>query len=120
MSNETVATAGAGEEAHGGSVIRRVKRRVKQYVIRRRRTRATKKRGPRKTSTYVLLTTLVVLLASFAYSLEYLTPEPTGLAISVDQFNALAEEDRLDTAQFNDEDAVVTGHFVIPAPEPVA
>ena len=119
MSNATAAAVGPAEETSGGSVIKRLRRRVKQYVINRRRTRATKKRGPRKTSTYVLLLTLVALLGSFAYSLEYLKPEPTGEPITVDQFNALAREGRLGTSRFLDEDAVVVGSFVEPPPKPV-
>ncbi|MEA2452749.1 MAG: cell division protease FtsH [Actinomycetota bacterium] len=118
MSEGTAAAAHPAEQAESGSVMKRLRRRAKQYVIRRRRSRAMKKRGPRKTSTYVLLLTLIGLLGSFAYSLEYLTPKPTGDEITVDQFNALAQEERLDTARFLDEDAVVMGTFVEPPPEP--
>ena len=119
MSEETAAAAHPAEQAESGSASKRMKRRFKQYLVRRRRSRATKKRGPRKTSTYVLLATLLALLGSFAYSLEYLSPKPVGEEITVDQFNALAQEDRLDNTTFLDEDAVVIGSFVEPPPEPV-
>ena len=100
------------------AATKRVKRRFKQWVVRRRRSNATKKKGVRKTSTYVLLFTLVALLAAFAASLNYLKPTPQGEAISVDQFIALAEEKRLDTVEFLDEDAVAIGSFIAPPPEP--
>jgi cell division protease FtsH len=88
-------------------------------MTQRRRANATKKRGPRKTSTYVYIVTLLVLLAAFAASLQFLQPKPTGQAISVDQFTALAEEKRLATAEFLDQDSVAIGSFVEPPPEPV-
>jgi cell division protease FtsH len=119
MSEETAAAGHPAEQAEHGSALKRIKRRFKQYVVRRRRSRATKKRGPRKTSTYVLLLTLVGLLGSFAYSLEYLRPKPVGDEISVDQFSALAEEERLADVEFKDEDAVAVGSFIAPPPEPV-
>ena len=120
MSERTAAAAHPIEQPTARqAVVKRVRRRLRQYVINRRRANATKKRGPRKTSTYLLLASLVVLLAGFAASLNFLNPKPTGQQISVDQFTALAEEKRLETAQFLDEDAVVIGSFVAPPPEPV-
>jgi len=119
MSEEAAAAAHPVEQAGSGSAIRTIRRRFKQYVINRRRSRATKKRGPRKTSTYVLLVTLMALLGSFAFSLQYLSPKPVGEEITVDQFNALAQEKRLGDARFLDEDAVVIGSFIAPPPEPV-
>ena len=119
MSEQAAAAAQPVEQAGSGSAIRTIRRRFKQYVINRRRSRATKKRGPRKTSTYVLLATLIALLGSFAFSLQYLSPKPVGEEITVDQFNALAQEKRLDDARFLDEDAVVIGFYIAPPPEPV-
>jgi cell division protease FtsH len=101
------------------AAMKRMRRKMRDYLIRRRRTRATKKRGPRNTSTYVYVTTLVLLLGAFGVAVLYLNPEPRGLEISVDQFMALAEEARLDTATFLDEDAVIAGAFTIPEIEPV-
>ena len=100
------------------SASKRVKRRFKQWLIRRRRANATKKKGVRKTSTYVLLASLVALMAAFGASLNYLKPTPSGEQISVDQYIALAEEKRLDTVELLDEDAVAIGNFVEPPPEP--
>ena len=119
MSEGTAAAAHPVEQAESRSAIKRLKRRFKQSVINRRRSRATKKRGPRKTSTYVLLATLLALLGAFAYSLDYLSPKPTGDEITVDQFNALAQEKRLSDVRFLDEDAVAVGSYVEPPPEPV-
>ena len=119
MSERTAAAAHPVEQAESRSVLKSIRRRFKQSVINRRRSRATKKRGPRKTSTYVLLATLLALLGAFAYSLDYLSPKPTGEEITVDQFNALAQEKRLSDVRFLDEDAVAVGSFVEPPPEPV-
>ena len=96
-----------------------MKRRFRQWVVRRRRARAMKKRGVRKTSTYFLLAGLVLLLGAFGASINYLKPTPIGDQVSVDQFIALAEEKRLDTVEFLDEDAVAIGAYVEPPPEPV-
>jgi cell division protease FtsH len=113
MSDETAAAGNRAVQAESETSMS-FRRRMKQYLIRRRRARATKKKGPRKTSTYVLLISLVALLAAFAYSLSYLSPKPTGDQISIDQFNALAEENRLAEVRFLDEDAVVMGRYLAP------
>jgi cell division protease FtsH len=96
------------------------RRRIKQFVIRRRRARAAKKGTPkRKRSTVFLLAGLLVLFAAFAWSLDYLQATPKGEILSVDAFTALAQEKRLGTAEFLDEDAIVTGTYIEPPPEPV-
>ena len=112
-------TSAAAHPAEQRATIKRLRRRFKQAVIRRRRARAMKKRGVRKTSTYVLLAGLVLLLGAFGASINYLKPTPIGEPISIDQFIALAEEKRLDTVEFLDEDAVAIGSYVEPPPEPV-
>ncbi|MDQ4064878.1 MAG: ATP-dependent zinc metalloprotease FtsH [Actinomycetota bacterium] len=100
-------------------LLRRGRREVKQFLVRRRRARAAKKGTPkRKRSTIILVGTLILLFGVFAAALEYLQPKPTGEELSVDAFVALAEEKRLTSATFLDEDAVVQGAFVEPPPEP--
>ena len=66
-----------------------------------------------------LVGSLLLLLGIFAWAVDYLKPRPTGTEISVDAFTALAEENRLTSAEFHDEDAVITGSWAAPPPEPV-
>ena len=117
--SDSPATHPAEQSTEQRSAVKRVRRRFKQYMVRRRRANAAKKKGTRNTSTYVLLLSLVVLFAAFAASLSYLQPKPTGNELSVDEFIALADANRLESAEFLDEDAVVTGAFVAPLPDPV-
>jgi len=119
--SDTTSTLPSGTS---GSAFQRAtkgyRRRIKQFVIRRRRARAAKKgTSRRKRSTVFLLVSLLLLFGAFAWSLDYLKPTPIGEEISVDAFSALAQEQRLETADFLDEDAVVTGTFSEPPPEPV-
>jgi len=116
-STSSLATSASGSRLQRG--IKAYRRRFKQLVIRRRRARAAKKGTPkRKRSTVFLLVALLVLFGAFAWSLDYLKPTPQGTDLSVDAFTALAQEGRLDTAEFLDEDAVVMGAFSEPPPEP--
>jgi cell division protease FtsH len=55
--------------------------------------------------------------------LNYLTPKPVGRQISIDQLSSLADEHRIESATFEDEDNVLTGSFAAesilpPQPEP--
>ena len=117
--SDSPATHPAEQATHQTTAIKRARRRFKQYMVRRRRANAAKKKGSRNTSTYVLLLTLVLLFVAFAVSLAYLQPKPTGDELTVDEFIALAEANRMESAEFLDEDAVVMGTFVAPLPEPV-
>ena len=91
---------------------------MNNYVLRRRRARVAKKKTTNRRSSYLLGTSLVLLLLAFLGTLEYLSPSTTGTEISVGQLSALAGEERVETAYFYDEDAIITGHFVAPATEP--
>lgn len=88
-------------------------------MVRRRRARAAKKgTARRKRSTMVLVGSLLLLFAVFAFAVDYLKPTPTGTEITIDAFTALAEENRLASSVFHDEDAVITGAWAAPPPEP--
>jgi cell division protease FtsH len=91
-----------------------------RWLLRRRRKRAARKRGGRKRSTYALLFSLAVLLGSYAWAQSYVVrKELPGRQLSVDQLSALAEERRLDSARFLDQDSVVAGEYLakgIPLP----
>ena len=67
----------------------------------------------------ILVASLLLLLGLFAWAVDYLKPTPSGQEISIDAFTALAEENRLSSAVFHDEDAVITGSWIEPPPEPV-
>lgn len=66
---------------------------------------------------YLLGTSLILLLGLFFLSLGYLEPDPTGQRLNINQLATLADQGRLDSATFLDEDAVITGSF-IEAPPP--
>ncbi|MGH2753051.1 MAG: ATP-dependent zinc metalloprotease FtsH [Actinomycetota bacterium] len=91
---------------------------VKIWLLKRRRSRVAKKKGPGRRSTLVLSATLLVLLGAFAWSIDYLYfgPEPDGAEVSLDELAALSAEERVETAVFHDEDLVITGSFSEPAP----
>ena len=61
-----------------------------------------------------------MLLGAFAGSINYLyfQEDPDGIEISLNEFAALANEERLEDATFHDEDLVVTGEFSAPIPPP--
>jgi cell division protease FtsH len=59
-----------------------------------------------------LLASLVVLLAVFWAALTFLTPGAPGRQISIGGLGALAEQRRLASATFRDEDSIVTGTYV--------
>lgn len=105
----------APSEAIGAS-YRRTKRAIKAYILRRRRARVANRKVTSRRSTYLLAASLVLLLAAFLGTLEYLSPSTTGTEISVGQLSALAGDKRIETAYFYDEDAIITGHFVAATP----
>jgi cell division protease FtsH len=92
-------------------------------MLRRRRKRAARKRGKKRRSVYVLLLSLALLLTSFGLCVRYLVQhDPEGRQLSVDQLSALADEHRLETARFLDQDSIVMGTYAAtstaPAPTP--
>ena len=94
---------------------RRVKRQVKQYMLRRKRARvARKKRAGSRKATIMLALVLALLFGAFGWSQSYLTTPAEGIEISIDQLKALAKEDRIASATFLDEDNRLVGRFTAP------
>lgn len=60
---------------------------------------------------------MVILLGLFLLSLSYLSGNPEGTRVNISQLAALANEGRVETARFLDEDAVIIGSFAAPLNE---
>ncbi|HEY7875606.1 MAG TPA: ATP-dependent zinc metalloprotease FtsH [Actinomycetota bacterium] len=88
-----------------------IRHRLGRWALRRRRARVSRPRRRASPVTYVLVVTLAGLLALFWGALSYLRPDVPGRALSIGELNALAEQRRLVSAAFLDEDSVVTGSF---------
>jgi cell division protease FtsH len=93
----------------------RMKRATRAGLRRWRRRRLSKKRTTSK-QTYALILSLLLLGGAFAWSLSYLAPTREGRELRLDEFSALADEKRLDTAVFRDQDALISGSFLCSAP----
>jgi cell division protease FtsH len=89
----------------------RLGRRLERGLLRVRRARAARRRGGRNKVAYLLVVTLVALLAAFWAALAYLRPSPRGVHISIGRLSALASDGRLTSATFYDEDSIVAGSF---------
>ena len=95
--------------------LKRVKRQMKQYMLRRKRARvARKKRAGSRKATIMLALVLALLFGAFGWSQSYLTTPAEGTEISFDQLKALAKEDRIVSATFLDEDNRLVGRFTAP------
>src|SRR3712207_311753 len=64
----------------------------------------------RNTTVLALTGTLIVLLVAFALSLNYLGSDRPGKEISLSDLSALADQGRVDRAEFRDQDAVIVAH----------
>jgi cell division protease FtsH len=96
-----------------------MKEKLTGWLLRRRRSRAAKKKKGRGMALALILA-LLLLLGAFAWSINFLYfgPEPEGTEISLNELAALASEERIDSAEFHDEDLILTGTFVAPPPPP--
>lgn len=93
--------------------VRRMRRRLHDYRLRRRRARIAKsKRMASRKATVFLSLILIGLFGAFAWAQSYLTSDTYGQEISIDEFKALAKEKRLANATFHDEDNRLTGAFL--------
>ncbi len=101
------------------SLAKRLRRAGKVWLRRWRRSRLSKRRTLSR-QTYVLVLILLMLGGFFAWSLGYVAPKPEGRRIRVDQLNLLAEEKRLATATFRDQDSQLAGTFLCAKPGSVA
>ena len=107
------------EDATGSSsrgALGDAKQRFEEWRLRRRRRRSSKKKNTGRTTTFILLAVVVALFGAFAASLNYLTPKSEGQEISIDELSALADEERIATATFRDEDNRLVGTFIAPPP----
>ena len=96
---------------------RKLRRRIHEYLLKRKRRNVTRRRVGSRKATVVLALILVLLFGAFAWAQQYLTPKPEGREVSLNELVALAEEKRIVAATFLDEDNLVVGTFVA---EPVA
>ncbi|HVF54313.1 MAG TPA: ATP-dependent zinc metalloprotease FtsH [Actinomycetota bacterium] len=105
-----------------GRLGRKFKRWLKNYRVKQRRKSAAQKRTTSKKLTYALIFVLLLLFAGFAGAQAYLSPDPAGDELSLDQLSALADEKRIETAEFRDEDNQLVGSFalesIVPIEEP--
>ncbi|MEA2487576.1 MAG: cell division protease FtsH, partial [Actinomycetota bacterium] len=103
------------------TTVKKLRRQIKAYRLRRRRKNASKRRvGSRKTTVFLLIA-LLFLLGIFFGAISYLQPNAKGQQLSIGQLSSLAGANRLVSANFLDEDAVVTGTYKAappPAPAP--
>ena len=93
-----------------------LKMKAETWLLRRRRSRAAKRKMASRKSTIALTLTVILLLSAFAWSLRFLSPDPEGTELRIDQLSALATEKRIETATFLDEDNLLIGTW---AAEPV-
>jgi cell division protease FtsH len=99
------------------------KRRVEGWRLKRRRARSVKRRSiGSKKSTIALTILLVALFAAEGASYNYLRPRAHGHELSIDELSALAQQKRIETAVFRDEDNRLVGTYaaksIIPEPQP--
>jgi cell division protease FtsH len=104
------------------SVPDRIRARADAWLLHRRRARAAKRKMATRRVTIILSLIVVLLLGAFAWSLKYLTPRSEGQEITIDELSALAEEKRIGSAIFRDEDNRLVGTYTaestVPEPEP--
>ena len=112
----------ADESTKGSDPLSSMKKRFEDWRLRRRRRKTSKRKNTGRKTTIALLVIVVALFGAFAASLNYLTPDSQGDEISIDELSALADEKRIETAEFNDEDNRLVGTYaatsIEPEPEP--
>ena len=92
--------------------VRRARRKVKEYRLRRKRSRvARRKRAGSRRSTIVLALILMMLFGAFGWAQSFLNEPATQREITMDELSALAKEKRLETSVFLDEDNRLVGTF---------
>jgi cell division protease FtsH len=104
-----------------GRLFRRGKKVFKAWLLRRRRSRVSGRRVAKsKRMTYALSASLVLLFVVFASSLDYLRPIQEGRHLTLDQLSALADENRIISSDFLDEDSIISGRYAPPPPPKTA
>jgi cell division protease FtsH len=79
-----------------------------------RRSRVAGRRQ-RSRQTYVLATSLLLLIGFFAWTMVYLAPQSDGVRLTLGQATTLAAQHRLSSAVFLDQDAQIVGRFTCAA-----
>src|SRR5438309_11580035 len=87
-----------------------MRRATKAWLRRWRRSRLAKRRALSR-QTILLVGSFILLAVFFAWSLSYLSPKHQGSRISISQFNALAEQKRIEIAAFRHQDAQIVGRY---------
>lgn len=108
-------------QSKAGSLVQSLKKQIEARRLRRRRAKQAKKKGGNRRLTIGLLILVTGLLASFFGAVQYLSPDPTGQQLSLDELTALAKAQRVESAVFLDEDNRLVGHYVaqpLVAPNP--
>jgi cell division protease FtsH len=103
---------GFGKTAIGqkiAPVLSKTQRSFKAWMLRRRRARAVGKKSANRKTVYSLTASLIILLLLFAWALSYLEARTQGMQLRLDQYSDLADEGRIVSALFLDEDAVIVG-----------
>ena len=90
---------------------RRAARLIKQYRVRRRRRSVAQKRSTGRKLMVALIALLMLLFGTFAWAQEYLSPDPVGEELSLDELRLLAKDKRIEDAVFNDEDNILSGFY---------
>lgn len=94
----------------GPTLRTRAKSWVKASVRRINRRRLSKRRGSSK-QVIALTISLILFAIAFAWALRYLAPDPEGQRLTLTELSALADEKRLETAIFKDQDSQLKGRF---------
>ncbi|MFN2388194.1 MAG: ATP-dependent zinc metalloprotease FtsH [Actinomycetota bacterium] len=106
-------SAAADEARARLPLLQRARAGAADRLLRWRRSRASGRKRPGRRSQVFLALSLILLLGLYGYSLlAYLPPDPAGEEVTLDELSALADQKRIQTAEFLDEDSVVTGLFV--------
>ena len=91
-------------------------KRLEEWRLRRRRRGAAKRKSAGRRTTIALGVVLLLLFGAFAWSLDYLSPRSEGDELRFDELSALATEERIETAEFRDEDNRLVGTYSAPVP----
>ncbi len=100
-----------GSTKSAGAALSTVRKRYEDYRLRRRRKGKAKGRSTGRRTTIALIVLVLLLFGAFAASLNYLTPTSVGEEISIDELSALADEKRIEVAEFRDEDNRLVGTY---------
>ncbi|MEA2451449.1 MAG: cell division protease FtsH [Actinomycetota bacterium] len=106
---------GAASGLLNSGPVKRAKREVTKFRLRRKRARvARKKRAGTRKATILLALVLAMLFGAFGWAQSYLTKPSEGMELTQNQFRALAKENRIPFATFLDEDNRLVGRYTAP------